>query len=123
MPRFLLLTILGVLVFKIVTLAAVGPAVYQGRISMLMEGTWFERICAWFMQADPVSLAAAEYSAKLVLVLAILRNRRLIEPKRKQATFEPEQWAFAVKPARLDLSPSLYCKCHGKHLPTQLRSA
>ncbi|MEM1073910.1 MAG: hypothetical protein AAF665_03715 [Pseudomonadota bacterium] len=64
-PRFALAVIVGFLLFKIVTLAAVGPLTYQDRIAALADGTAFEKVCAWIMQADTISLAAAEYLIKV----------------------------------------------------------
>lgn len=53
--RVLAAAIIGFVFFKAVTLAAVGPATYAGRIEALSLGTSFERACAWIMQVDPVT--------------------------------------------------------------------
>lgn len=59
--RVLSALFLGFILFKIVTLSIVGPAVYDNRLVELRVGTGPEQISAWIMQADPLSEAAAKY--------------------------------------------------------------
>jgi hypothetical protein len=53
--RLVAAAILGVIFFKVVTLAIVGSVVYQSRVDALATGTSFEQAAAWIMQADPLS--------------------------------------------------------------------
>ena len=50
---------IGYVLFKSVTLALVGQLTYNERIATLADGTGSERICAWLMQADPISTQLA----------------------------------------------------------------
>ena len=63
--RVLSALFLGFLLFKVITLVAVGPMTYDSRLAELREGTGPERISAWIMQADPLSEAAANYIISL----------------------------------------------------------
>lgn len=48
-------TIAGVIAFKSLALALIGPIGYQERIDALAAGTTYETVAAWIMQPDPVS--------------------------------------------------------------------
>ena len=63
--RFIAALFLGFVLFKIITLAVVGPMTYDTRLEAMREGTGPERISAWIMQADPLSEAAAKYIISL----------------------------------------------------------
>ena len=43
------------MVFKIVTVILVGPAVYEERLEGMRQGTGAERFGAWMLQNDPVT--------------------------------------------------------------------
>ena len=62
--RLILAVVMAVMLFKSVTLAIVGPSVYETRLQSLLDGIWFEKACAWVMQIDPVTLAIAEFFAR-----------------------------------------------------------
>ena len=62
-PRFPLGAVLGVLAvafaFKAVLLASMGTASYEARLSDLAAGGPAERLGAWVLQPDPLSLTLA----------------------------------------------------------------
>lgn len=53
--RGLLIAIVGILLFKGVLLASLGEGTYQFRVEKIAEGSSFEKVAAWVMQADPVT--------------------------------------------------------------------
>ncbi len=53
--RVLVAGFLGFMVFKIVTVILVGPAVYEERLEGMRQGTGAERFGAWMLQNDPVT--------------------------------------------------------------------
>ena len=61
LAQLVVLVLLGVILFKSVTLAIVGLSTYEDRIAALMQGTVFERVCGWIMQADPLTSKIATY--------------------------------------------------------------
>jgi hypothetical protein len=62
--RILTTLVVAVLLFKSFTLAMIGPLTYDSRIEALLQGTWLERACGWVMQADPLSMAIANFLIK-----------------------------------------------------------
>ncbi|WP_282059782.1 hypothetical protein [Roseobacter litoralis] len=61
MVRFGVAVAFGFVAFKAMAVAVIGPATYQGRIDTLASGNTFEKVCAWVMQADPVSQKVATF--------------------------------------------------------------
>ncbi|ABG31687.1 hypothetical protein CEP88_00570 [Roseobacter denitrificans] len=59
--RFIGAAAFGFLAFKALAIALIGPVTYQGRIDALAAGHGFEKLCAWIMQADPISLQIATF--------------------------------------------------------------
>ncbi|MEM1352975.1 MAG: hypothetical protein AAGF27_11565 [Pseudomonadota bacterium] len=64
--RLIAMLVIGVILFKVVTLSLVGPVVYQGRVDQLASGTAFEKAAAWIMQLDPFSLQASQFLSGLM---------------------------------------------------------
>ncbi len=64
--RVLAALFLGFMLFKVVMIAIVGPAVYDSRLDELRVGTGPEQISAWVMQADPLSNAAVDFIYSLM---------------------------------------------------------
>lgn len=58
--RLLGAVIVAFVLFKSAVLTIVGPLTYIERIDVLAAGNGFEKLCAWIMQADRVSLAVSE---------------------------------------------------------------
>ncbi|GKY87263.1 hypothetical protein [Sinisalibacter aestuarii] len=54
-PRGVAIILAMFLVFKGFLLFYLGPGTYASRVGALEEGTVFERMGAWIMQADPVT--------------------------------------------------------------------
>lgn len=50
------LVAIGVIAFKGIVHSQLGPATYDARIAALAEGGQVERVGAWVMQADPLTL-------------------------------------------------------------------
>ena len=65
--RFVIATTIGFFTFKVLAIALIGPATYQSRIDALAVGNRFEKLCAWIMQADPISHQMAVF---LLTILA-----------------------------------------------------
>lgn len=63
--RGLVLAVLAFVCFKGLVMAQIGPALYQSRVDTLGEGAVFERIGAFVMQADPVTVYIAETLAQV----------------------------------------------------------
>lgn len=51
--------IVGLMMFKVGLILALGQGTYAARINILAEGTVFERAGAWVMTADPATLWVA----------------------------------------------------------------
>ena len=64
--RIVLGIIAGFFAFKALTLTFTDPITYQGRVDSLAGGNAFEQICAWVMQADPVTQALVATLTKLL---------------------------------------------------------
>ncbi|WP_428928141.1 hypothetical protein [Marinibacterium sp. SX1] len=61
-PRAIILFIAGVLLFKGILIASLGPLAYGERVTALGNGSIVEQAGAWVMQIDPVS---AEIGARI----------------------------------------------------------
>jgi hypothetical protein len=57
--RGLFVAIVGLMMFKIGLVVALGAATYTSRVGALADGTAFERAGAWVMAADPSTLWVA----------------------------------------------------------------
>ncbi len=70
MPRFPLRGVVilfgAALLYKAFLLAALGPGVYQARVDLLAQGTWFEQAGSWVMQADPATRLLADFIEPVV---------------------------------------------------------
>lgn len=51
---------LGIIAFKGIVHAHLGPTSYDARVERLAAGTGVEQAAAWIMQADPLTLWAAD---------------------------------------------------------------
>jgi hypothetical protein len=54
--RGLLMALVAVMVVKGLVHAQIGATDYEARIVVLSQGSTFDQVGAWFMQADPVTL-------------------------------------------------------------------
>jgi hypothetical protein len=61
--KLVLMVVVGLVFFKSITLAIIGPVTYDERIAALAEGNAFEQLCAWVMQSEPLSQAVAVFLA------------------------------------------------------------
>ena len=52
--------------FKMYLFASIGPEAYETRIARLAQGTQVERMGAWMMTADPVTVSVAERLAPIL---------------------------------------------------------
>lgn len=59
--RSVLLFLAAFIVFKAIAMAELGPATYGAHVAELSQGTVIEQAGAWVMQADPASVAVANY--------------------------------------------------------------
>jgi hypothetical protein len=58
--RGALLLFVGFLGFKAMVLVSLGQPVYMDRVGILENGTAVERVGAWVMQADPLTVMVAD---------------------------------------------------------------
>jgi hypothetical protein len=58
--------VLGIVAFKGLVHANLGEGNYNARVSALAEGTQVERLGAWVMQADPLTLWVSDQAATLL---------------------------------------------------------
>lgn len=58
--RLLSLVLIGVVAFKVMLYVAIGAGAYDQRVANLQAGTEWERVGAWIMTADPVTVWLAE---------------------------------------------------------------
>lgn len=58
--RFLLLLLVAAMVFKIFFYIQMGAEVYNARVATLAVGTQVEKVGAYLLQADPVTVAISE---------------------------------------------------------------
>ena len=56
----------GIIAFKGIVHAQLGPEVYDARIAALSEGSQVEKVGAWIMQADPLTVFVSEQMRNLV---------------------------------------------------------
>lgn len=61
----LLLTAAAFIGFKGVVMAQIGASLYEARVEALQQGTLFEQVGAFVMQADPLTTLIAEKVAPL----------------------------------------------------------
>lgn len=59
--RLMLAVLVGIIAFKSITLAIIGPSTYEARLATLSNGSWFEGFCAWVMQVDPATQAVGTF--------------------------------------------------------------
>lgn len=56
----LALVAVGIVVFKAIVLSQLGPQTYESRVAKLSAGSTVERVGAWMMQADPLTVWVAD---------------------------------------------------------------
>lgn len=61
----LALLALGIIGFKGIVHSQLGPTAYEARIDRLAQGSQVEKVGAWVMQADPLTLWVSEQAAVL----------------------------------------------------------
>lgn len=64
--RGLLFAAIGLLLFKAVLFAGLGEGTYNFRVNEVANGTGFEQVVAWVMQADPITIWLAGFAAPLL---------------------------------------------------------
>lgn len=62
----LALVAVGIVAFKGIVHSQLGPTTYEARITALAEGSQVERVGAWVMQADPLTLWVSDQARTLL---------------------------------------------------------
>ncbi|MCA0044018.1 hypothetical protein [Celeribacter litoreus] len=57
--HILVMAIAGLMLFKVVVFAALGPGTYNARVAELQEGSSVERVGAWVMEAGDITVFIA----------------------------------------------------------------